>query len=540
MSSHFQKIVDHEFATGRYIGPFTCCEIEQLLGPFQTSPLSLIPKPYKPSVFRLIQNFSFPYTSSPSHTSINSYIHSDDFPCTWGTFPIFSFLVSNLPPGSQAAVRDVSEAYRTIPLHPSQWPGTVVRISNNDSFAIDTQGAFGTGSAPGTYGNLQDGGVDIMRHSGLGPISKWVDDHVFFRLLRDHLQHYNQKRAEWHQQITGKGGRQHAGGRVWFEGINLPTDQPAEFDEDMAFPIRDLSAQSPRSLADQAYTCNLADIDAVSARLGIPWQTEKDIPFSPIFPFTGFTWDLETKRVSLAPSKKDKYLLALKTWQRTRLHDLLEVQKLHGKLQHASLVVPAGRAYLTNLEAMLGIFGDAPFKPRTPPRRTPEDIAWWLRTLSAPNVSRPVPGLHPILDLGAFSDASSGVGIAVIVGNRWRAWTLKVGWRDDQRDIGWAEALGFEFLVRTLLTLRPASHAAQHLRVYGDNQGVVEGWRNGKSRNHQVNLIFRRIHDLLAPDEVSIHPRYIPSEHNPADRPSWGIYPPAYLLLPPIDVPNDA
>jgi len=40
--------------------------------------------------------------------------------------------MSTLPPGSQGAVRDVAEAYRTIPLHPSQQHVLVIRLSDSD------------------------------------------------------------------------------------------------------------------------------------------------------------------------------------------------------------------------------------------------------------------------------------------------------------------------------------------------------------------------------------------------------------------------
>ena len=50
--SHIQKptkklLRNKEFKRGRYIGPCTCQEVESLIGPFQSSPLSLIPKPSK-------------------------------------------------------------------------------------------------------------------------------------------------------------------------------------------------------------------------------------------------------------------------------------------------------------------------------------------------------------------------------------------------------------------------------------------------------------------------------------------------------------
>lgn len=100
----FLRIISHEFDRDRYLGPLSRAKIEHVLGPFQTSPLSLVLKPYKPNVLRLVQNYSYPYLSHPNHSSINSHISSDNYPCLWGTFSAFSQLILNLPPGSQGAV----------------------------------------------------------------------------------------------------------------------------------------------------------------------------------------------------------------------------------------------------------------------------------------------------------------------------------------------------------------------------------------------------------------------------------------------------
>src|SRR6185312_522606 len=49
----------------------------------------------------------------------------------WGTFTCMCLKVSMLPPGSQIGIRDISEAYRNVPTHPSQWPGTAVRLPSS-------------------------------------------------------------------------------------------------------------------------------------------------------------------------------------------------------------------------------------------------------------------------------------------------------------------------------------------------------------------------------------------------------------------------
>ena len=89
------------------------------------------------------------------------------------------------------------------------------------------------------------------------------------------------------------------------------------------------------------------DVDEISAKLGIPWERSKDVPFGKVVPFIGFDWNLENKTVSLQEKKKNKYLDAVEEWRRRKSHTLEDVQKLYGKLLHTCLIIPEGRAYLT-------------------------------------------------------------------------------------------------------------------------------------------------------------------------------------------------
>ena len=527
---HFDAIIKREFIKTRYIGPFSRVEIEEILGPFQTSPLSLVPKPNKPNTFRLVQNYSYPHSSSEGYSSINSHIDAADYPCTWGTFTAFARVILSLPPGSQGAVRDVSEAYRTIPVKPSQWPGMVVRLANDeDSFVIDTQAYFGGTANGGVFGFVADACADIMRANGLGPISKWVDDHVFFRILREHLEKYNAERRKWKESIDAFGGKHHSGGRIWYGGRIQTNGETEEFDEDMSFPIQDLSGKSARSPSEEHFSCNLDDIDNLSAQLGIPWEREKDQPWSPTITFTGFVWDIEKKTVALSEKKRTKYLEAIHVWKSKPVHTLEEVQKLYGKLLHASSVFRPARAYLTNLEKMLGIFHDSPFKPRSPPRHTAADLQWWQDLLSTPSIARPLIDPDSFVTVNAFSDASTSVGLGIVTDGRWRAWKLVGNWKTDGRDIAWAEAVAFELLIYTLLRLH---QGARNIIVFGDNQGVIDAWKNGRSRSWQVNLVFRRVHDFLTRKNCNVHAKYVSSESNPADKPSRGLFPPKASLLP--------
>jgi hypothetical protein len=108
----------------------------------------------------------------------------------WGTFEIIALLIARLPPGSEATTRDAAEAYRTIPLHPSQWPAAVIRAPD-DLYYIDKCLSFGAAPSAGAYSHVADMAAEIFRSEGIGPLDKWVDDHVFFCVRCAHLANYS-------------------------------------------------------------------------------------------------------------------------------------------------------------------------------------------------------------------------------------------------------------------------------------------------------------------------------------------------------------
>ena len=271
---------------------------------------------------------------------------ADTFLCTWGTFATICFTIYNLPPGSQAAIRDVAEAYRTIPVIPEQWPGLVVRLLGDDEFAINTCNNFGLASAGGIYGEIGDATLDIFCAQGIGPIFRWVDDHILFRiqgkpflgllpfnmhrhLSGEHCTAYNVSHLQWHSTIMQNGGRSQSGSCFWYMGQDMPDDLPAEFDKDAACPITDISQLPNRSPHDSLFTYCDVDIDAISEQLGIPWEPSKTMPFSSIVPYLGFEWNLSELTVAITEDKKTKYRTAIRDWLPNLTHNLEETQKLY-------------------------------------------------------------------------------------------------------------------------------------------------------------------------------------------------------------------
>ena len=189
-----------------------------------------------------------------------------------------------------------------------------------------------------------------------------------------------------------------------------------------------------------------------------------------------------------------------------------------------------------NLEAMRSGFNNSPFMPYTPPHDTSNDLKWWAERLQCPTLSRNIPGPVPLTDLNAFLDTSSGFGISIMIRDKWRAWCLLPGWKFNGRDISWAEAVGFELLSLFILS---SGSGSTHFKVYGDNKGVIEGWWKGHSQNKQANIIFQCIHTVLHTWQCTIHTSYVPSQDNPADNLSRGVYLPFTHLLPYIPIPPE-
>ena len=113
---------------------------------------------------------------------------------------------------------------------------------------------------------MADAGCEVMRHAGIGPIKKWVDDHLFFRVQRAHLFQYNALRRTWHGTIKLK-GRQLMGGHIWFEGLSRGGRVSDEFSEDCTAPIIDTVGSKRTQNQCQMYCISVTKVLDTSAMM---------------------------------------------------------------------------------------------------------------------------------------------------------------------------------------------------------------------------------------------------------------------------------
>ena len=453
--SHIQK----ELSLGRYSGPFSQSELENLVGPFRSSPLGTVPKSSDSLERRIVHDLSFP-RSDTLFQSINSQIDTDNFRCDWGTFNDVRNIVIDAPPLSEAATLDVDAAFRCCPITPVQQRNFIIQW--NDSFYIDHNAPFGASSSSGVFGRVADAKSAILDSEGMGPSKNWVDDFVFFR-----------------------------------------------------FPVI-ITSGIP------SFSYSLSDIYHLAARLGWPWKESKTRPFAAEFKYLGFMWDLSSKTVQIPETKKTAYLTKLQPWVTGQKFSRKDAESLLGTLVHCSLAVPDGRSHLPSLSRFAASFNrvDAPFARRTPNPSVISDTQWWRTQLSSTfcgsTLSKP-PQASPI---EFWVDASSSWGIGIVFDNEWDFWKLRPGWNKDGRNIGWAEMVAIEL---GLMFAIHRTYSDIHFTIRSDNQGVIHAIRGGKSRSPEQNTVLQRITTLLSQHKIWISSSYVPSLNNLADRPSRGL-----------------
>ena len=163
-----QKIRE-EMRKGRFYGPFPT----PFLPNSKISPLDIRPKK-EPGSFRLIHNLSYPYDES----SLNFNIPEASSTVKYETINDAIRKVRLCSPSAYMAKADIAEAYRLIPLHPSQYH--LVGFSWEDKIYYDKCLPMGASSSCQIFERFSSSLKFILQNKyGIENVTKILDDFLF-------------------------------------------------------------------------------------------------------------------------------------------------------------------------------------------------------------------------------------------------------------------------------------------------------------------------------------------------------------------------
>jgi hypothetical protein len=379
--------------------------------------------------------------------------------------------VSEAPPGTQGAQIDIRKAYRNIPTAFEHLPHLTVSLYNKSTHRqdifIDRVHPFGLKSAGGNLGLAVDASLDILtRELGVDFFAKWVDDIV---------------------------------------------------------PLRFPKASSRGSIGGWSYGVELKQITDGLESLGWPLSEEKIADFGSQITYIGFTWDFDAKTVFLPEEKRLRFQDRVMRWiQKANTTGVTgdDTAELLGSLVHVAEIHRIGRSYLPETYKFLSSY---PLGERSvrhlPWRDCIDDMVTWHALLSVPHAFRSLKPMRP-LNVNIWVDASSGWGIGLMVGERWRAWKLLPGWKADGREIGWAEAVALEVAIRHIAGMG-VNH--RQVKIHSDNQGSIGQYRKGKGANRHTNKCIRRAVSIMMKKGFDVELEWVRSADNRADALSRGV-----------------
>ncbi|CAD6985791.1 unnamed protein product, partial [Tilletia controversa] len=155
------------------------------------------------------------------------------------------------------------------------------------------------------------------------------------------------------------------------------------------------------------------EIAALADDLGLPLH--KPTPWSSIFAYAGYVFNILDRRAGLPASKVARYRGDLDFWLSSPTHRLDDAQRLLGRLLHASPIVLDASRHLTRLIGFINIAMRSNAHARAERHggtALDEDVRWWRERLSGEEVWRSIAEYAP-QDINLYVDASSDWGVGI-------------------------------------------------------------------------------------------------------------------------------
>ena len=293
--------------------------------PTIVSALGAIPKPDSPDV-RLIHD-----CSRPQGRALNDYMSTRSF-----KFQTLDDAIQLLRPNYFMAKIDLRHAYRSVPIHPSNFPATGLHwhFDGDDdvTYFYDTRLPFGAKSSPEIFHRLTQSVRRMMSRRGFNSVVVYLDDFLVIAPTR--------------------------------EACQLAFTTLLQLLQDLGFSISWHKVLGP--------TQNLV--------------------------FLGVELDTKQCTMSLPSSKLQDLHQLTSSFLTKRRATKTQLQQLAGKLNWACRVVYGGRTFLRRILDMMNSLSSPTAKARLSTDFY-EDIKWWNSFLQVFNGQRPFLSRQPITDV---------------------------------------------------------------------------------------------------------------------------------------------
>lgn len=269
---------------------------------------------------------------------------------------------------------------------------------------------------------------------------------------------------------------------------------------------------------------SMIDLVRASETLGVKTNATKYSEFSSRQMYIGFEWNVGNKTVGLSAEKLVQRRNELDEFWTKISWSKNELEKINGKLNHLTLILPQLKPYLTANFRWLASWR-SPGK-RKAPDDVLDDMTFWRSTLTSLTPTRLIPDSIE-WNVGWVGDASTEFGIGVIIGRKWAQFRWLPRWEEPtglpRRGIAWGETV----TVRLGLLMVNKIYAIQgrSLSVLSDNTTTNGVARNYRSRDFWVNQEWKTIQTLLIGFDCTLSLHYVRSKDNEADQLSRGADP---------------
>lgn len=268
-------------------------------------------------------------------------------------------------------------------------------------------------------------------------------------------------------------------------------------------------------------TVSMLHLVQASEALGVKTNATKYSEFSSKQMYIGFLWDVSEKTVGLSAAKLLKRRAELdEFWIKLRWSKN-EVEKINGKLNHLTLILPQLKPYLTANFRWLASWRK-PISLKAPDDVL-DDMAFWRDTLTTLKATRLIPD-RVEWNVGWVGDASTEYGIGIIIGKKWAQFRWLPGWDSPpglpRRSIAWAETVAVR--LGLLMVCQVHCVTGRSLSVLSDNTTTNGAAKNFRSKDFWVNQEWKIIQSRLIELQCTLSLHYVKSKDNEADRLSRG------------------